>query len=100
MISQLKTPLVEKHSEFLGCLIALSHCNIVPPTEKDGKYLTALQRFWGEKLEFDKQLFVDDFAIIFDLDDNQTNILLEKYSVAEVIGAIAFKVYLLETDNA
>lgn len=97
-IETLQTPLVEKHSEFLGCLIGLSACNREPPTEKDGKYLTELQRFLAAKLEFSAQLFADDFAIVFDLDSNQTNYILNKYEIAEAIGAMAYKIYLLECD--
>lgn len=99
MIAMLLTPLTQRHADFLQSLNGLKHCNIEPPLEKDAIYITELQRFLSAKFVFSRDLFVECFAEVFDLDDNQVNILLAQYEIGEVIGAMAYKIYCLECEE-
>jgi hypothetical protein len=96
-IDSLNTTLSQKIKEFEGYLATLRHCNIEPILDRDAIYLRGLQRYYNFKFKWDKQVFCDLFQKMFKLTDDHTNILLGKYELAEIIGAMACKEYLKET---
>lgn len=92
-IETLQTPLLEKHRKFQIALAGLRYFDALPPLEKDARYFRALKIFLSEQLAWEPQLFADHFAAVFDLDDNQTNILLGQHEFGEIIGAMAFQTF-------
>ena len=95
-VAALHTVLSQKVAEIEKYLTTLRHCNNEMPAELDGIYLTELQRFLNAKFKWDKQVFCDCFQEIFELDDNHANVLLGKYELAEIIGAMACRIFLCE----
>lgn len=92
-IETLQTPLLEKHRQFQIALSGLRYFDASPLLDKDARYFRALKVFLSEQLAWETQLFADHFAAVFDLDDNQTNILLGQHEFGEIIGATAFQIF-------
>lgn len=89
-VSPLHTPFAEKYERFERALRGYKYCDAHPPRDKDAKYLKALKVFYNAQLDWEPQLFGDNFCELFDLEVNHVNAILKQYKIGEVISAMAY----------